>query len=75
VKFFGDDPPLLPEEQSQRLKSYLVLEREMMTLDEAGEDALADAVRDCLDAFNDALGERERRYLRSRGNLSRNRKH
>jgi hypothetical protein len=50
---------------SPRLKAYLALERATVDLDDA-EDALADAVRDCLDPIWWALSEEERDLLSAR---------
>ena len=48
-----------------RLEAYLALEREMLRLDEAG-DEYADALRDAMDPLWHLLGPEERAFLNGR---------
>jgi hypothetical protein len=51
------------------LRRYLLLEADMMRLDDAGNEAAADDVRDRLDLIWDALSEAEVEWLNDRGAL------
>jgi len=48
------------------LRSYLILEGEMMRLDDAGEDLLAEYLRDALDLFYRRFTDNEIQFLRQR---------